>query len=313
MRTLCIALALAAALPGAGLPADFDPGKAPFHLTFRDVTSPYRVFFLTALPGERVTIGSKEPGDLRLETVDGAALAPPGKRVEWTAPGSPGVVRLRVFHAGAPEPVELIAFVLVPFASVMDGELSGYRIGSYPRTPWKGLPIYRPPRGFIEVTENNRDTMISPHFRLGQFLCKQDGGYPKYVVLREKLLLKLELVLEKTNEAGHACETFAVMSGYRTPFYNQAIGNVKYSRHVWGGAADVFIDENPRDDVMDDLNADGKTDYRDAAVLYDIIDDLYGRPFFSPLVGGLAHYRKTAAHGPFVHVDVRGFRVRWGD
>jgi hypothetical protein len=26
----------------------------------------------------------------------------------------------------------------------------------------------------------------------------------------------------------------------------------------------------------------------------------------------LARYRKTPAHGPFVHVDVRGFRARWG-
>jgi hypothetical protein len=87
---------------------------------------------------------------------------------------------------------------------------------------------------------------------------------------------------------------------------------VKYSRHVWGGAADVFVDENPRDGMMDDLNADGAHDYRDAAVLYELVDGLYDKPFYAPFVGGLGRYKKTAAHGPFVHVDVRGFRARWG-
>ena len=60
--------------------------------------------------------------------------------------------------------------------------------------------------------------------------------------LRPRLLLKLEMMLEKVNAAGYRCDTFQVMSGYRTPHYNMAIGNVKYSRHVWGGAADIFVD-----------------------------------------------------------------------
>ena len=102
------------------------------------------------------------------------------------------------------------------------------------------------------------------------------------------------------------------MSGYRTPFYNRAIGNVKYSRHLWGGAADIFIDEDPKDGTMDDLNRDGIINYKDAAVLYDIVDDLYGKPFYRIFMGGLGRYKKTANHGPFVHVDVRGFRARWG-
>jgi uncharacterized protein YcbK (DUF882 family) len=126
------------------------------------------------------------------------------------------------------------------------------------------------------------------------------------------LLLKLELILEKVNEKGYRCDTFHIMSGYRTPYYNKAIGNVKYSRHIYGGAADIFIDENPKDNMMDDLNQDGKIDYRDAAIIYRIIDDLYGKKFYDPFLGGLARYKKTSNHGPFVHVDVRGRRARWG-
>ena len=90
-------------------------------------------------------------------------------------------------------------------------------------------------------------------------------------------------------------------------------GNVKYSRHVYGGAADFFIDENSKDDMMDDLNRDGKIDFKDAAIIYEIIDELYGKKFYARLTGGLARYKKTSYHGPFVHVDVRGFRARWSD
>jgi hypothetical protein len=30
------------------------------------------------------------------------------------------------------------------------------------------------------------------------------------------------------------------------------------------------------------------------------------------MTGGLARYRETGSHGPFVHVDVRGIFTRWG-
>jgi hypothetical protein len=203
-------------------------------------------------------------------------------------------------------------FVTVPLDEARDGTLNGYRIGSYPEKPLRGLEIYHPPPGLVEVTPENLDTRVSPHFRLGQFLCKQGGDFPKYVVLEERLLFLLELLLEKSNERGWNASSFHVMSGYRTPIYNQAIGNVPYSRHVWGGAADVFIDENPRDGRMDDLNGDGKADLRDATAFYDFIDGLFRRPFFARFLGGLGRYDSTPAHGPFVHVDVRGTRARWG-
>ena len=201
---------------------------------------------------------------------------------------------------------------MLPYERIEGEHLNGYRIGAYPTVPLKQLAIYDVPAGFIEVRPGNVDTWVSPHFRLGQFLCKQDGGFPKYVVLRERLLLKLELILEEVNRKGHRADSLHVMSGYRTPFYNKAIGNVRYSRHVWGGAADIFIDEAPRDGNMDDLNRDGVVDERDASVLHDIVDGLYGRSFFAPFLGGLARYRATSADGPFVHVDERGFRARWG-
>src|SRR6185503_5578278 len=112
------------------------------------------------------------------------------------------------------------------------------------------------------------------------------------------------------NEAGHKATTFHVMSGYRTPAYNHSLGNVGYSQHLWGSAADIFIDENG-DGVMDDLNGDGRSDIRDAEVLYRLIDCAVNRPELQGLVGALGKYRPTPAHGPFVHVDVREGTARW--
>lgn len=200
---------------------------------------------------------------------------------------------------------------MVPFSQIEDECLKDFRIGRYPSKPLKGLSIYEPPGGFIEITEENQETLIAPHFRIRQFLCKQECGCPKYLVLRERLLLKLERILEEFNRRGYCCQTLHIMSGYRTPYYNKLIGNVAYSRHLWGGAVDFFIDEDPRDEMMDDLNGDGRINFKDATILSDIIEDISQKPWYSRFPGGLGWYRKTASHGPFVHVDVRGHRARW--
>lgn len=209
--------------------------------------------------------------------------------------------------------VTLNVFVMVPLERIEDGMLNGYRIGQYPTVALRQQAIYTPPRGLIEITRENEHALVSPHFRLRQFLCKQEGGYPKYLALDARLLTALELLLEKANAQGYHARTFTIMSGYRTPYYNRAIGNsTTYSRHVWGDAADIFIDEHPQDGHMDDLNQDGAVDSHDAEVMYDLIESEYDSRYNKLLVGGLARYRETSSHGPFVHVDVRGIVSRWG-
>jgi len=168
-----------------------------------------------------------------------------------------------------------------------------------------------PPAGFIEVTQENMDTPVSPHFRLRQFLCKQAGGFPRYVVLDDRLPLKLEALLERARAAGLRVSGFQVMSGYRTPHYNRLLGNVKMSRHLWGAAADIYVDESPKDGRMDDLNADGVSNFRDTAVLAALAEELEADSAEGSLAGGLGRYASNAAHGPFVHVDVRGKKARW--
>jgi hypothetical protein len=209
-----------------------------------------------------------------------------------------------------PRLVTLQAFVVVPYVRLQGEFLNGYRIGRYPEKPLRGLAGDGPPVGFIEVTPDNEDVRVSPHFRLKQFLCKQPAGSRKYVVLNERLLVALEYVLERVNAAGYRATTFHVLSGYRTPEYNRSLGNVRYSRHLWGAAADIFIDENG-DGKMDDLDGDGRSDIRDAEVLYRLIDRAAARPEAQGLIGGLGKYPLTPAHGPFIHVDVRDRKARW--
>jgi hypothetical protein len=165
------------------------------------------------------------------------------------------------------------------------------------------------PAGFVEVTTENVRTKLSPHFELRQFLCKQPGGFPKYVVISEALILKLERVVEALDRADRDVDTLTVMSGYRTPYYNESIGNVRDSQHTAGTAADIFIDEKP-DGRMDDLDRDGAVTRDDAIWLFRLIDGMDRLPG-ATLRGGLGDYGGTAAHGPFVHVDVRGRLARW--
>lgn len=230
---------------------------------------------------------------------------------EITAPAEKGLYRIEINRKAYPDTMRLNIFVMIPYSEKKSEYLYGYRIGNYPTVALKDLEIYKPPKGFVEITESIEDEFLSPHFKVKQFVSIQQNSYPKYIVLREKLILKLELILEKMNEQGYSCNTFSVMSGYRTPYYNKLIGNVKYSRHIYGGAADIFIDLDPVDNMMDDLNKDGQINWKDANILYTVIDNLYGKKFYTPFIGGLGLYKKNPNHGPFVHVDVRGFRARW--
>jgi Peptidase M15 len=286
---------------------------AGFAVKYRNVISPDRVRTLTALPGETVTLEVvvRDPGSGYVARPAAGRVVPLGTgRWAWTAPPAPGLYPIQVVAPDGRDSVTLQAFVVVPYDRLRGEFLNGYRIGRYPEKPLRGLAGDGPPLGFIEVTPDNEDVLVSPHFRLKQFLCKQPAGSRRYVVLNERLLVALEYVLERVNDAGYRATTFHVMSGYRTPAYNRSLGNVRYSQHQWGAAADIFIDANG-DGRMDDLNGDGRSDIRDAEVLYRLIDRAAARPEAQGLIGGLGKYPSTPAHGPFVHIDVRDRKARW--
>ncbi len=104
----------------------------------------------------------------------------------------------------------------------------------------------------------------------------------------------------------------SVMSGFRTPQYNANGGNTggraSLSRHMYGDAADVWID-NDGDGRMDDLNRDGRVDMRDSQVMAAAVDRV--ERAHPDLVGGVGVYPTGPGHGPFTHIDARGYRARW--
>ena len=309
-------VAAAAVLIGARLhaAARFDTKTASFALTFHGETSAYRDAAMLVMPGAAVVFDAVggPPGDFGATTADGTLVQQGRRQWKWTAPDRPGSYLVTFEGPGTNDTIAVHAFVTVPAAAVRNGMLNGYRIGDYPAPPPPGNPLYSPPPGFIEVTKENENTRVSPHFTLKQFLCKEDTSrqYPKYVVLKERLPMKLEMVLEHVNEMGFAADTLHVMSAYRTPYYNHAIGDVKYSMHQWGSAADIYVDPQNRD-RMEDLNHDGRVDTGDSKLLFDQIEQLLAKPEYRRFQGGMGFYPATAAHPPFVHVDVRGTAARW--
>lgn len=319
MRHTIAAAAMAAVVLGraavTGHPADrFDTKTVDFALSFKGETTAYRDAAVFVMPNESITIDAVggPPGDYSISTDQGVLVQLKPRQWTWTAPGSARVCVLKADGPASKDAMTLHAFVMVPASEVKNGWLNGYRIGEYPAKPLKGNPIYLPPRGFVEVTKDNRDTKVSPHFTLRQFLCKEDTSdrYPKYVVVKERLPLKLEAILEHVNQIGFHVDTLHLMSAFRTPYYNHAIGDVLYSQHQWGSAADIFID--PTDSGrMADLTHDGKVDIDDSKYLYDEVERLTSEPNLRKFEGGLGFYPATAAHPPFVHVDVRGTKARW--
>ena len=202
---------------------------------------------------------------------------------------------------------------LVPFSAKKKGMLGTYRMGSWPAEQSNVSDRYGNPAGFIEVTPENQDTRISEHFRLRDFLTKDQANvWPKYLVLQENLIDKLELLIGALGKRGVNVTRMSVMSGFRTPQYNErgvgAGGRAQNSRHQYGDAADVFVD-NDGNGGMDDLNGDGRVNTADARWLAQIVEQVEQE--HPALIGGVGIYSATSAHGPFVHVDVRGTRARW--
>jgi len=163
------------------------------------------------------------------------------------------------------------------------------------------------PKGLIEVTPENEHLYLTPHYRLKDFKCKGEKGTSQYICLDPALLMKLEAIQDELNDLKIPCDRLTIMSGYRTPPYNRRLGNVKFSRHTYGDAADIYVDQDG-DGRMDDLNKDGKINIQDAQMLRTVIERVEDRG--APL-GGIGVYPPKKGRGPFVHVDTRGFRARW--
>lgn len=265
-----------------------------------------------ALPDVPDSIPAGE-AEVALRPVEGdtTALLPAGE-----VPSEPGIWNVVLRMRDAVRPVSDVSVVsLVPLTERRGGRIGRYLVGTWPFERG-GAPqeIYETPKGVIRVTPENRDLRVSEHFVLGEFLTKgQADVWPKYVVLSPRLLDKLELTLQELEREGHPVEHVFTVSGFRTPIYNESGGNTQgrgnLSRHMYGDAADIAID-NDRDGRMDDLNGDGRVNVRDARIVAEAAQAVERK--YPHLVGGIGIYAPTGAHSGMVHIDTRGYRARWG-
>lgn len=272
-----------------------------------------KVYFTTRTPGSAVVPVAPNGAKGVFTPVDGGAEA---VSPVFTAPEEPGMYKLAVQVDQATRALDNFNVIsLVPFSEKRGGHIGLYFLGNWPfeRGGTPKSPAYANPAGFIEVTPENQDTYVSEHFRLRDFLTKdQYNVWPKYILLNPKLLDKLELTIAELGAMGHPVKNLHIMSGFRTPEYNYTGGNTEgranLSRHMYGDASDVFVDDD-NNGVMDDLNGDGRVDIHDAEVILAAVERVERK--YPSLVGGVGVYSACCGHGPFTHIDVRGYRARW--
>lgn len=264
-------------------------------------------------PGEPVVEEPEEEATAHYEPESGTPTTSP----DFRAPEKPGVYKLAVeLNKAQREIDDLRVITLVPFERKEQGRIGLYYLGSWPFEGGGGRPpstAYANPSGFVEVTRENRGLPVSEHFKLGDFLTKdQPDVWPKYMLLDSRLLDKLELVMDELRREGYDVRHLTVMSGFRTPRYNTSGGNTKgranLSRHMYGDGADVFVD-NDRDGWTDDVDGNGRVDVEDSEIVARAAERVEAAN--PALAGGIGIYTACCGHGPFTHVDVRGRRARW--
>lgn len=267
-----------------------------------------------ALPGERVTYPLEvtgAPASLIWQWVsvsDSLAVTLPRSLAEpLHAPDEPGFYRLALLRGGRRHVMQDVALaVLVPFASKVGTTLDGYRIGRYSseRRTARGSR----PAGFVRIGPEHMELPVTDHLRISDFVSR-DGQttWPRYAALDERLLDKLELVVQEISGWGRGKRnrdsvrvTVDVHSGFRTPLYNRRVARAaRDSRHQYGDAADIAIDANSDSRIT-------ASDVRLMAIAVEAVERAHPE-----LAGGLGLY--TQGGRSYVHVDARGTKVRWYD
>ncbi len=278
----------------------------PFYINHIPVD--FNILSFSVMPSDSLLIElNKEDDLLYFKSNEQDDIKAIEKEMIWVAPKESGLYILSFFIAK--ETYTIPVFVMRPLATIKEIS-THFPLGEYQNSTFKGLEQYRTPQGMIEVTKENQNTFVSPHFRLKDFLTKQNCDFPKYLILSSKLLYKLELLIDTMKNQGVKVDNMHIMSGYRTPVYNKGLGNVNNSRHVFGDAADIFVD-NDNNQKMDDLTNDGYVDIKDAKFLASYVEQIENDHRYRWLAGGLGVYKKNGAHAGFIHMDTRGYPVKW--
>ncbi len=121
---------------------------------------------------------------------------------------------------------------------------------------------------------------ITKNFKLSE-LEFSDAIPPELVANATELLKNLQVIRD------HFQRPIIIISGYRSPARNAAVGGADKSQHLEAKAADIKIAGVPTEEI------------------YNRIEKLIAQGLVKQ--GGLGKYIKSG----FVHYDIRGTKARW--
>ncbi len=279
------------------------PAQPSFELNVNGRPLPVNRVAFIVMPGDSVTlsVGDENTG---WSATDGYPSIGNGASFGWRAPRNHGVFSIDVSTENAIQKYT----VIVPVESCRwrTTTLNSFSIGSY----GNGSNRERIPDYFIELTPASSGAMITTHFSLDRFLCHVEGDYPQYMAFDLRLADKLEAILSAVKDIYPQASDIRIISGFRTPAYNADIGNdTSESLHLYGKAADFWIESWPSNNLMDDIDRNKRVDVYDGEYLVEIVRTLEVEG--KVVTGGASAYRWITSHGPFVHVDIRGSTAVW--
>jgi hypothetical protein len=246
------------------------------------------------------------------------------KKITITLPAENKLIKAKIVYSDS----SIITFTIVTAImdiNTEDGEIKfdgeTYIIGKYPSIPKSGKTFYfkeryTPPKYFFIWDESLENLPISKNMLYRDLVIKPDAEKPelprpsratKVFTLSYETIINFDNIIEVARKKTEF-KKVTVLSFYRTPEYNRSIGGSTFSRHIYGDGIDWFIDENPINDEMDDLNKDGKVTKEDGKPFVESIIKLVSDRKIEPCGTGVYFTKKGAS----LHYDSRGHLARWG-
>lgn len=234
-----------------------------------------------------------------------------------------------------PQPVILDVLVLARSDSEKRGarnmlSVNGKTIGGYlepsesaSKRVRENAARYVPPKFFTTLDASTIPLRLGPDLELGMFVAFKDkriDGRKVYTTERHtelcpprpELIDKLNKLAERLRQKGIPVTRFGITSAFRTPDYNRSVGGVPFSRHCYGDAVDLYIDED-NNHRMDDLNGDGRIDRKDGLIIANACRELELEGAVVPGGIGVYEWHGEDSVRSHVHIDCRGYISRWGN
>gem|GEM_PF-3776234 len=262
-----------------------------------------------------------------IELLDGTQQYPfkkENKKIIITLPSENKKLKSKIIFSNS-KSIQITIVTAIIDTNTDDGEIifggETFVIGKYPTIPKSGKTFYfkdkyAHPKYFFIWDESLENLPISKNLLYSDIVIKPDAEKPdlprppratKIFTLSYETIINFDTIIDLTRLKTPFIKV-TVLSFYRTPDYNRSIGASPFSRHIYGDGIDWFIDENPVNDEMDDLNKDGKVTKEDGKPFVQSIIKLVSERTIEPCGIGVYFTKKGAS----LHYDSRGHLARWG-